>query len=505
MFGLRPKSELAKYIKISCNLNRIILRHGHIAITNYTLGDNWEFERYLSIFDASYYCYQLIGGYYVERFREMRVNRGIDIGMLRKFFPNHSIYVDNYAYPRLKEPISLIAPPKDKFQMDAIKFIACKGKYAKNIKFSQQIIDADTGKGKTYLGVCASVICSGRTIIFVPKNILMDIWKNSYMMFSDVKESEILFVKGSKKCEQIRYGEFEDIKVFIFSIDTFLSYLQSYGELATMEMLKKTRCTLKIIDEFHLDMVTCAKIEALSNFRLNLYMSASPGRSESRENRVFNNLFSGVPRLSKSVDNSTSDHINVVIKNYDFIPTSEEIRKMVSPTRGLNGKLYESILMDSKPPRNESFVKALLYMLQLAKGNLVENNKILILAGTIKGINKIMKIAELVFGDGECSVYYSKLKQKEKEKALKKRVIVATDNSLGTGADIKGVQYVFNVVTYTSKIGVIQYSGRGRKLNNAKVVYVEFVNVGYHKTFMQYMKREPYLRKRSRGEIQVIK
>lgn len=502
---LKPKSEHAKFVVMSCGYKRIILRHGHIAITGYRMGDNFAFEKYISAFDSVSHSYDMVGGYYVKRFKELRVNRGMNIDIIQRYFPNHQVYVDDIAYPAEKIGyINLFKEPKDKFQIDAIKFMACRDKYRGNIHSTQQIIDADTGKGKTYLGVVASVLWKGKTIIFVPKSILLDAWKESYMKFTNVPEDRILIVKGSSKCEKIRLGEYTDKDVFIFSIETFISYMTRYGDMKTMEMLKMTNCAIKIIDEFHLNMNTCNRIEALSNFRLNYYMSASPGRSNVRENRVFSNMFVAVPRLSNGSNETKSDHINIAIKNYQFIPTMQEQRAMVNRNRGLNSKVYESSLMNANRERKESFVMAMLYMLKMASKKLVDDNKILILTGTIDAQPKIKTIVDAVFDDDESSIYNSKLTKDEKKKALKKRVIVATEQSLGTGADIKGIQFVFNIVTYVSPISVIQNSGRARKLNNADVWYVEFVNTAYDYTRSQFQRRLKYLRDRTNNELDII-
>ncbi len=50
---LRPKSEHAKFVVMSSGRQRIILRHGHIAITDYRMGDNFAFEKYISLLSVN--------------------------------------------------------------------------------------------------------------------------------------------------------------------------------------------------------------------------------------------------------------------------------------------------------------------------------------------------------------------------------------------------------------------------------------------------------------------
>ena len=94
----------------------------------------------------------------------------------------------------------------------------------------------------------------------------------------------------------------------------------------------------------------------------------------------------------------------------------------------------------------------------------------------------------------------------DKAEALKKRVICATVKSLGTGADIQGIQHVHNITTYSNWIGANQTPGRARKLpDGTQVVYIEYVNAGFIKTLRQYEKRRPELIKKARtGKIITI-
>jgi hypothetical protein len=93
------------------------------------------------------------------------------------------------------------------------------------------------------------------------------------------------------------------------------------------------------------------------------------------------------------------------------------------------------------------------------------------------------------------------MKKNEKEEALLSDIIIATTASLGTGADIKGLQFGINCSTYSSWISVKQISGRLRKLpDETPTVYIEMVNFGYIKTVKQFEKRKPYLVKASKDE-----
>lgn len=349
----------------------------------------------------------------------------------------------------------------------------------------------------TYCGIASIAYWSHKAVIFVPFSKLLDQWKESIVRFTSIKESEIMCVQGGNACQKILDGKCKNIKVFIFMVDTIVSFQKRYGNLATIDLLEATHAYVKIVDEVHRDMKAISMIEALSNFRLNYYMSASPGRAESKENWIFKTLFKNVPRFGSSFKTEEEKHINIMVKKYFWTPDSRQIKAMVNPKTGLNTKAYERELINAPPAQRESFDTAVRVMLNWAKRIMKPDKKAMILAQSIDTLYYIQKIAEEIFPE-QTGVYYGGLKPKEKEAALKQRIIIATSSSLGTGADIKGLQFSFNVSTYANQIDAIQISGRTRKLDDAEVVYCELVNFGYLKTARQFEKRKPYLLKRAK-------
>lgn len=485
-------------VALQCNViksNCVILRHGHIAITNYHMGDNKEFEKCLSTWDKMYFKYDLIGGYYVKKLKEFRINRGFNLLMLKRFFPHHEFKVDNNAYPCDKIDVKLYAAPRDDFQKVALTFMANQGEFRKNLAYTQQLITAQTGAGKTYCGTSSTAFLSARTLVVVPISILLKQWKESYLNFTSLEEDDILIVQGSKKCEKILEGKYKDVKVFLVMVDTLLAFHKTHGDMETIELLRSMNCYTKIVDEVHRDMKSLSVIEALSNFRMNYYLSASPGRSDRKEDWIFSNLFMNMPKFGGDFRTDSEKHINVLIKKYRFTPMPNQIKQMYRPNVGLNSNSYEKVLLNAEPYQKQDFIDSVETIFAWTKKMLKKKNKILFMCNTVDGTGIIKDIAEKIY-PGECSRYYSTgLSKKEKEKALQSKVIIATQSSVGTGTDIPGIQFVLNMTTYSSKINSTQLPGRARALKDGTpVMYIEFVNVAYKATYRQFEKRKPYLK-----------
>lgn len=357
----------------------------------------------------------------------------------------------------------------------------------------------------TYCGVASTAFLSSKTLIIVPFSKLMNQWKESFLNFTSIPEDRIMLVQGGKACEKILEGKCKDKWVFIMMIDTLASFNKTHGDLATIDLLRMTRAHTKIVDEIHKDMKTVSMVEALSNFRMNYYMSASPGRSDQKENWIFKSLFKNVPRFGSSFKMQDEKHINIMIKKYEFCPTQKQINRMVNMKVGMNTKAYERELVYAAPDQQQSFNNALRVMLNWSKGLVKGDHKILILAQSIDFLEYIKNIADEVF-PGETALYHGSLKKNEKAEALTHKVIIATSSSLGTGADIKGLQHVYNCATYANWIDATQLPGRARKLDDGtEVVYIELVNFGYRKTVKHFEKRRPWLISKSKnGKLIVV-
>ena len=484
---------------------KILVRHGNIAITDYHKGDNWEFEKSLSVWDPTRFKYTMVGGYYIKELKEFRVNRGYSLARLHEFFPHHKIEVVNDAIPSDKIKVKLFAPPRNDIQRVTLTFMASEGIYKKNHKYTQQLIELPTGQGKTYCGSASISFLSAKTVVIVPFSKLLDQWRDSILNFTSIKKDEILIVQGKKTCKKIIEDKYPDVKVFIFMVDTIASFKKSNGNLAVMDLFYHTHAYTKIVDEVHLDMKALSMIEALSNFHMNYYMSATAGRTEHKEDWIFKNLFYNIPKFGSNFINQDEKYLNVLIKYYQFFPTNKQINKMVNNKVGLNSMLYEKVLVHADEQQQIGFNSSLCTILKWTKNLLPKGNKVLILAQTIDFLEYIQKQAETVY-TGQTALYHGQLSSKEREKALEADVIIATIGTLGTGADIQGIQFLINCTTYSSKITANQISGRCRQLpNGEQSCYIELVNNGWKKTMNQFLKREHYLRKKTKtGKLLIV-
>jgi hypothetical protein len=60
-------------------MNKIVLKHSHIEINNYELGDCPRLEYIFSVWDPLYHTSFSKGMEYIEELKQLRLPRGIDI------------------------------------------------------------------------------------------------------------------------------------------------------------------------------------------------------------------------------------------------------------------------------------------------------------------------------------------------------------------------------------------------------------------------------------------
>lgn len=489
----------------------LIFRHGHIAITQYRPGDNMEFERALSVFNEMNFTSDMKVGVYVPELKEFRIPRGFDIHLLAKYFSHYHVLIDNQAYPADKIDSQLLSPPRDDFQRVGLSFLCSQGEFKKNSIYTTLMITSSPGSGKTYLGAATSIFMQARAVIICPIKRVMEEWRKAYTTFTTIKDSEILFVEGSDTCKKIAKGKYAHIKVFVFSTDTIISYDAKYGHMATIDLLSSTNAYLKIVDEVHKDLKAVSIIEGLSNFHMNFYMSATPKRTNKKEKWIFYTIYRNVPKFGKNFKTQDEKHINVVVKTYRFIPTTQQQKRMITLRTGwLNSNSYERELINAPLEQKQDLIISIFAMLNWSKKLLKKDNKILFLVKTIEGTAFVQELCEKIF-PGETSRYYGSLSQSEKTKALKARVICATDASMGTGVDLSDennrptLQFVHNLKTYSNEIDAEQLPGRARAMKDCEVYYIEYVNVSYKKTIKQFEAREKTLQSISKtGKIEYV-
>ena len=472
----------------------IKVKNSSIVIPDYDLGDCPTIERYLTVYD------KLPNGFmlpkytlyvYNEEDRELIIPRGYNISTLRKILKDDEVKYLNKPDQSRRILIKSTTTPRDDTQVEALNFLLGAGEFANTQLYeSQKFLVLGTGKGKTYVSVTAVANIKERAIIIVDSLQIAEQWKEAFINFTSVKEKEIYLVSGSKSINKLmKKDKFEpDYKIYIALHQTLNSLYKNSGFFALRNLFKKIKVGVKIYDEAHASWINICMIDACTNTKRTFYLTATPGRSDPMENRLYNYIFEKVPKYGRNDVDSNSykysaeevDETEAYIKTYCIkynsnpsYATQVELNK-----RGmfnLNG--YSDY---TKTVSYDLFLSILKKLIKIA---LKDERKRRIAIILIKNdmISKVYdSLMEEFASDEEITIgrFCGLVPAKEKEKEKDKRIVLSTDKSLGKAINIENIGYLINTVPFASGVVAEQMIGRLRRHGKNSYLF-DVTDVGF--------------------------
>ena len=117
----------------------------------------------------------------------------------------------------------------------------------KNFNYIRGILQAAPGTGKTYMSINFSKVFK-KTLIIVPKNVLVDQWLESILTFTNLQKENIYILEGSK-LNEIQENLNKNIKIIITKPQSLLSQIKKNKILDLIDLYSKI--DFVIYDECH--------------------------------------------------------------------------------------------------------------------------------------------------------------------------------------------------------------------------------------------------------------
>ena len=460
---------------------KIVLKHSHIEINNYEIGDCPNIEYIFSVWDPLRHTSFPKGIEYNNDTKQLRLPRGIDISYIKNMFMDEP-YVDKNPDPYVMiDPIPIKYLTKDERQAEILKFILGKEKYAYTLSKSQLSINSSTGSGKTFITVAAICFSGARTIIITSSLNWLDQWRSRILEYTPLLDSDIYTIAGAGSISKILCRDPLDYKIFLVSHSTIRSYGDKYGWEAVEELFKYLKCSMKVYDEAHLYFDNIAKIDFHSNTKKTLYLTATPARSSKEEDTIYQLYFKNVPSISL-FDENIDPHVNYVSMHYNSHPKPADIFKCK------NQYGFDRIKYVSYVVKQPNFLKMVSILIDLA---LNKNGKTLIYIGTNDGIKAVYNhiVSQFPNLESYIGIYTSMTSKNEKEQQLYKKIILSTTKSCGAASDIYDLQMVINLAEpFKSPVLAQQTLGRCRMDNT---LYIDIIDQGFYFTKKYYETKKP--------------
>lgn len=481
-------------------MSELTCKHSHIEIPEYYLGQTERLEHKLSIWDTVRFQYNQVAFFYDEENHCLRIPN-IDLNYLKGCFKDrvvHTIYEPD-PYDSIK--IRLMEAPRSELQQQAIQFLIGEGDYHAYSKYSQLLLNLDTGEGKTYACIAAVAYKQLKTLVIVNSNRIKLQWIGAFSKFTNLYKEDILDIDSSAVCDRIikAPSKFKKYKIFIVNHDTLHSFATREGNLALEKLIQSLKVGIKIIDEVHLCYENTFRIDCFSNVKYTYYLTATVGRSDSKENSLFTYCFENVPKYIQRQRGYTESkkHIVYCVYKYDSHPPTNYLYTMRN-AYGFNRSAYAKYQLRED-------MKFLPNIYKMIDAISIKNNyKTLITISTIEGIEFLCKLLSEHYPDKKVLPYHSKMDKTVKEQnVLDGDILISTIKSLGVGADIPHLKVIINLETFKSAIITEQLSGRLRHIDEKFSYYIDIIDWGFPPLRRYQHNREKTLSK-SVGKIVYI-
>ena len=332
-----------------------------------------------------------------------------------------------------------------------------------------------TGGGKTFVAIY-TLIKLNLPAIIISFN-LSEQWKEKILEYTNAKENDICMIRGSDSIEKLLKSN-KTYPFYIVSVSTLRQYMNNHENDLT-ELFKRMHIAIKVFDEAHTQYKMNSSIDVNSNVRYTLYLSATPGRSDYLDNKVYNNIFAEIP-IHGTYTHTLDKHYKIKYITYDTRP-SQGIRRFCSTSKGFSQHNYYKFISKS-----DYLSFSVLGMIKYFADKVLKpfpDHKVLCFIPSLKYMNFItnflQKCEDINYKVGQYNSNVIKLE--DREKVLEEcNLIITTIAACSTGKDIPNLKAILSLTPFSSAIICRQILGRLRPLKDGGDVYFfDFTDTGF--------------------------
>ena len=454
-------------------------------VTDYNQKQAPKLENCFLVWDALCHRYEPVGMYYDKNNKILYVPRGIDIWYVKKQVGVKDHRVDKPNPYKVIDNILMKTSPRDDRQVEALKFTCGVGPEHEDNQYLPQLsVNLNTGVGKTYVSIATIAFYRLKSIIITGSNSLLNQWHKNIKEYTNLTDRDILRISGSSMLQMILQNKSKlanEASIFLCTHGTIRSFADEYGWDKLNQVFINLGIGLKFFDEAHQNFENMCKIDFFTNVFKTFYVTATPARSDFRENRVYQISFKNVPFIDL-FDEDSDPHTDYLAIRYNSHPNPRLISEFRN-AYGLDRNKYTNYITT-----NENFYKALrviMDMISRFKG------KVLMYIGTNEGILRVYKWICTEYSEyiGDVGLFTSLVDKEDKAKERDKKIILTTTKSAGAGEDIKGLKVtVILAEPFKSEVLARQTLGRTRDPNT---LYIELVDMGFNAIRKYYYSKLP--------------
>lgn len=473
-----------------------------VEITPYHKHQNTYLEKLTSTYNKVTHSRDGVTGFYLDYDNsDLRfVTHRHDATFLQAQFPNYQVnHIPVMKYKKLSESISInkdITPREVQYELiqDVLS----------NQKYHQWFIYLSQGLGKTMLSVYLISHFNVKSLIMCYNKDILSQWYHTMITKTDVDPKKILMIDSSAIFKRILSGKFPvwEYDIFMCTPGVITSFAKKEGFHLMAPLFEKMGIGFKIFDEAHRNITNIIKINAMTSIDKTLYLSGDFGQSARDKEKLYYNMFFGVPILKPREElMNTLKFTTAIVMSYNSRPT--ELQKTsIYTRRGIS--FYEYMKYQFQ---KDIFFDVLDYTIGMISKTNTNHYKILILVNLIDHVDELYQRMKDQYGDSYLiGRYHSNVPEEEKEFCKEHcNMIISTYQSFSTGIDVSLIKYVISCSLCT-KLDDNQSSGRARPLpDGSDAFYFMFADMGFSYTKKKLNTRLSYLRQTKIKDIKTVK
>jgi rRNA pseudouridine-1189 N-methylase Emg1 (Nep1/Mra1 family) len=453
------------------------------------MGDSPELEWNFRIFDPITHKNSEFGMYYDKENKKLYIPSGLDLWKVRGYFgERYYKREESHPYKVFSKNVGIKYRPKDEQQEEALRFMAGVNEYEGNAYCSQLSVNLNTGKGKTYCSIATICFFKIKSIIITASNTLLSQWKDEFLKYTNFQDSDIYRISGSDSINMILMGKSskaEEASIYLCSHGTLKSFGDTYGWDNVYRLFEYLGIGLKFFDEAHTNFENMLKIDYFTNVYKTYYVTATPGRSNFKENKIYQLSIKNVPSIDL-FDENNDPHTDYIAIKWNSKP-SPMIISACKNKYGIDRNKY--IDWVTKTDTFYDMMRIIMELVIKCKG------RVLMYIGTNDGILRVYywickNYPEFI---GDIGIFTSLLPKDQKLKEKNKKILLSTTKSAGLGEHIQGLKMTIVLAEpFKSEIIARQTLGRTR---DPKTVYIELVDMGFRYIQKFYFYKLPTFKK----------
>lgn len=447
---------------IEVNRNSMVIRNVD------TEGKDFKsLEKGLSLYDPVTHRYE----FHLYTLIESDIYMPSSIGPeeLQKYFPKELITYNYLNTVKAKEiSFQMKTEPRDDIQREALTFL----KRMKTDNIKERLLSLETGKGKTFVSIATICYLRQRALIVADTVDLANQWKEQFLKHTTLTEDEIVILSGRDSVDKAKSNS--DVKIYI-AIHNTLNMILSDGNNDLNSLLHKLQIGVKVFDEAHVNFGNICKIQSLTNTNYTIYLTATPNRSNYKEDFLFRKMFNKIPKFDANKSITKERYHKVVMCKFNSHP-NDKMQIKVKTKYGFSLNRWAGYLTED--------IQFKYYFATLneiiTKFKLIDRNiKVAIMLPTISLIEKTKEKLLELYPTLDLGVFIGEVNKKERASELNKLVILTNHKIFGKALDVPDLSVIINFVQLNSKVVLEQMIGRLRNNSGNANLFFDVTDTGY--------------------------